>query len=60
MGRDVEYEVMDEFVGLSREELVAIILGQMGAIEQLRVMVGSLSERVAYLEMENESLRSPA
>lgn len=58
MGRDVEYEVMDEFVGLSREELVAIILGQMGAIEQLKVMVGSLSERVVYLEKENESLRS--
>ena len=51
---------MDGFVGLTREELVAIILEQRGAIERLRVMLGPLSERVAYLEKENESLRSPA
>jgi len=42
---------MSEFDGLSREELVRIIL-------ELRQMVAVLSEKVAYLEKENELLRS--
>lgn len=42
---------MNEFDDLSREELIAVIHELQGAVEEL-------SERVAYLEKENDALRS--
>jgi len=58
LGRDVEYSIVNEFDILSREELIGIILKAQAATQESKAAILALTERVAYLEKENEALRS--